>query len=128
MRHYVQLFATVESTNAFYRLPERETFEKWRERHTGGPLGGQGQPVPRPHQRAAEAGGQVDGRSAPPGWPRSWTRSCCSCADAEGRSQPAVRLFHPVPGRHEDGRRAPPRELVKRPDPPLLERYGVTLC
>ena len=27
-----QFFATVESNNAFYRLPERATFEKWRER------------------------------------------------------------------------------------------------
>ena len=27
-----QYFATVESNNAFYRLPELETFEKWRER------------------------------------------------------------------------------------------------
>jgi uncharacterized protein YecE (DUF72 family) len=32
LEHYVQSFATVESNNAFYRLPERETFVKWRER------------------------------------------------------------------------------------------------
>lgn len=32
LEHYVQHFATVESNNAFYRLPERGTFEKWRER------------------------------------------------------------------------------------------------
>src|SRR3954462_8702017 len=32
LEHYVQYFATVESNNAFYRLPEFETFVKWRER------------------------------------------------------------------------------------------------
>jgi uncharacterized protein YecE (DUF72 family) len=32
LEHYAQFFATVESNNAFYRLPERETFVKWRER------------------------------------------------------------------------------------------------
>ena len=32
LEHYVQHFATVESNNAFYRLPEFETFTKWRER------------------------------------------------------------------------------------------------
>jgi uncharacterized protein YecE (DUF72 family) len=32
LEHYAQHFATVESNNAFYRLPERTTFEKWRER------------------------------------------------------------------------------------------------
>jgi uncharacterized protein YecE (DUF72 family) len=32
LEHYAQHFATVESNNAFYRLPERETFEKWRAR------------------------------------------------------------------------------------------------
>ena len=32
LEHYVQFFDTVESNNAFYRLPERETFVKWRER------------------------------------------------------------------------------------------------
>src|SRR4051812_49716342 len=31
LEHYAQFFATVESNNAFYRLPERETFVKWRE-------------------------------------------------------------------------------------------------
>ena len=32
LEHYVQFFATVESNNAFYRLPELETFQKWRDR------------------------------------------------------------------------------------------------
>jgi uncharacterized protein YecE (DUF72 family) len=32
LEHYAQHFATVESNNAFYRLPELETFQKWRER------------------------------------------------------------------------------------------------
>jgi uncharacterized protein YecE (DUF72 family) len=32
LEHYAEFFATVESNNAFYRLPERETFGKWRER------------------------------------------------------------------------------------------------
>jgi uncharacterized protein YecE (DUF72 family) len=32
LEHYVQHFATVESNNAFYRLPELTTFEKWRVR------------------------------------------------------------------------------------------------
>ena len=58
LEHYVQYFATVESNNAFYRLPERETFEKWRERTPAGlPVGGQGQPLPHPHQAAARAAG-----------------------------------------------------------------------
>jgi uncharacterized protein YecE (DUF72 family) len=32
LEHYGEHFATVESNNAFYRLPELETFRKWRER------------------------------------------------------------------------------------------------
>jgi uncharacterized protein YecE (DUF72 family) len=32
LEHYCQFYATVESNNAFYRLPERATFGKWRER------------------------------------------------------------------------------------------------
>ena len=32
LEHYAEHFATVESNNAFYRLPERTTFEAWRER------------------------------------------------------------------------------------------------
>jgi uncharacterized protein YecE (DUF72 family) len=32
LEHYAQSFATVEVNNAFYRLPERHTFEQWRTR------------------------------------------------------------------------------------------------
>jgi uncharacterized protein YecE (DUF72 family) len=32
LEHYARFYATVESNNAFYRLPEHATFEKWRER------------------------------------------------------------------------------------------------
>jgi uncharacterized protein YecE (DUF72 family) len=32
LEHYAQRFATVEVNNAFYRLPERETFARWRSR------------------------------------------------------------------------------------------------
>jgi uncharacterized protein YecE (DUF72 family) len=32
LEHYAQAFATVEVNNAFYRLPERSTFENWRAR------------------------------------------------------------------------------------------------
>ncbi len=32
LEHYVEHFATVESNNAFYRLPELETFRRWQER------------------------------------------------------------------------------------------------
>jgi uncharacterized protein YecE (DUF72 family) len=32
LEHYASLFGTVEVNNAFYRLPERSTFEQWRER------------------------------------------------------------------------------------------------
>ncbi len=32
LEHYAAFFSTVESNNAFYRLPEHETFVKWRER------------------------------------------------------------------------------------------------
>jgi len=32
LEHYARNFATVEVNNAFYRLPERETFVKWRDR------------------------------------------------------------------------------------------------
>ena len=32
LEHYAEFFATVEGNNAFYRLPERATFEAWRER------------------------------------------------------------------------------------------------
>ena len=32
LEHYANGFATVESNNAFYRLPERGTFEAWADR------------------------------------------------------------------------------------------------
>src|SRR4051812_48965485 len=32
LEHYARFFATVESNNAFYRLPEHATFVAWRER------------------------------------------------------------------------------------------------
>jgi uncharacterized protein YecE (DUF72 family) len=32
LEHYAQAFATVEVNNAFYRLPERDTFAQWRDR------------------------------------------------------------------------------------------------
>ena len=32
LEHHAEHFATVESNNAFYRLPERTTFEAWRAR------------------------------------------------------------------------------------------------
>jgi uncharacterized protein YecE (DUF72 family) len=32
LEHYAEFFATVESNNAFYRLPEHATFVAWRER------------------------------------------------------------------------------------------------
>jgi uncharacterized protein YecE (DUF72 family) len=32
LEHYAEHFRTVEINNAFYRLPERTTFEQWRER------------------------------------------------------------------------------------------------
>jgi uncharacterized protein YecE (DUF72 family) len=32
LEHYAEAFATVEVNNAFYRLPERDTFAQWRER------------------------------------------------------------------------------------------------
>jgi uncharacterized protein YecE (DUF72 family) len=32
LEHYARHFSTVESNNAFYRLPELETFSRWRER------------------------------------------------------------------------------------------------
>ena len=32
LEHYAERFATVEVNNAFYRLPERSTFEQWRRR------------------------------------------------------------------------------------------------
>ncbi|WP_217640603.1 DUF72 domain-containing protein [Blastococcus tunisiensis] len=58
MRHYTQFFPTVESYNAFYRLPERETSEKWRERIP--PEFRwlcQGRPVPHPHTARRESHG-----------------------------------------------------------------------
>ncbi|WP_238490552.1 DUF72 domain-containing protein [Actinoplanes flavus] len=36
LEHYAEAFATVEVNNAFYRLPERGTFEQWRERTPDG--------------------------------------------------------------------------------------------
>jgi uncharacterized protein YecE (DUF72 family) len=35
LEHYADNFATVEINNAFYRLPERSTFEQWRSRTPG---------------------------------------------------------------------------------------------
>ncbi|BCJ40414.1 histidine kinase [Actinoplanes ianthinogenes] len=36
LEHYAERFPTVEVNNAFYRLPERRTFEQWRERTPDG--------------------------------------------------------------------------------------------
>ncbi|MCA2218781.1 DUF72 domain-containing protein [Jidongwangia harbinensis] len=36
LEHYADRFATVEVNNAFYRLPERDTFQQWRERTPDG--------------------------------------------------------------------------------------------
>jgi uncharacterized protein YecE (DUF72 family) len=36
LEHYAENFATVEVNNAFYRLPERHTFDQWRERTPDG--------------------------------------------------------------------------------------------
>ncbi|GIF15932.1 DUF72 domain-containing protein [Actinoplanes teichomyceticus] len=36
LEHYAERFATVEVNNAFYRLPERDTFAAWRERTPDG--------------------------------------------------------------------------------------------
>ncbi|MEV0897441.1 DUF72 domain-containing protein [Actinoplanes sp. NPDC049802] len=36
LEHYAERFATVEVNNAFYRLPERSTFARWRERTPDG--------------------------------------------------------------------------------------------
>jgi uncharacterized protein YecE (DUF72 family) len=36
LEHYATTFATVEVNNAFYRLPERSTFEQWRARTPAG--------------------------------------------------------------------------------------------
>ncbi|MFK3980660.1 DUF72 domain-containing protein [Micromonospora sp. NPDC050397] len=35
LEHFAERFATVEVNNAFYRLPERDTFAQWRERTPG---------------------------------------------------------------------------------------------
>jgi uncharacterized protein YecE (DUF72 family) len=35
LEHYARAFEVVEVNNAFYRLPERSTFEQWRERTPG---------------------------------------------------------------------------------------------
>lgn len=35
LEHYAEAFATVEVNNAFYRLPERATFQQWRDRTPG---------------------------------------------------------------------------------------------
>src|SRR4051794_41789013 len=63
LEHYAEFFATVESNNAFYRLPEHETFVKWREGTPGGfPWGGQGRRV-LPHTKTPRGAG---GPGAPP--------------------------------------------------------------
>jgi uncharacterized protein YecE (DUF72 family) len=36
LEHYAERFATVENNGTFYRLPGRETFERWRERTPDG--------------------------------------------------------------------------------------------
>jgi uncharacterized protein YecE (DUF72 family) len=36
LEHYAERFCTVEINNAFYRLPEKRTFEQWRERTPAG--------------------------------------------------------------------------------------------
>ena len=51
-------FATVEVNNAFYRLPERSVFDRWRDRDARRVRrGGEGQPLPHPHPAAARPGG-----------------------------------------------------------------------
>jgi uncharacterized protein YecE (DUF72 family) len=39
LERYAESFATVEVNNAFYRLPEKSTFEAWRDRTPGLPTG-----------------------------------------------------------------------------------------
>ena len=68
-----ELFGTVEVNNAFYRLPERATFEAWRERTPDGlRRRGEGEPVPDPRQAAAGPGGA--GRAAHGPGPAGWAR------------------------------------------------------
>src|SRR4051812_49678166 len=58
LEHYAAHFATVESNNAFYRLPEHATFVKWRGGTPPGlPWGGEGSPVLPPIKRVRGAGG-----------------------------------------------------------------------
>src|SRR4051812_49644015 len=60
LEHYAQHFATVESNNAFYRLPERATFEKWRGRTPPDfPWGGKARPVLTPTRKVREPGGTL---------------------------------------------------------------------
>src|SRR3954465_2072561 len=115
LEHYAQHLATVESNNAFYRLPERATFEKWRERtppdfrwavkasrylthirrlrepgESGGRMRSRGGAGPGGAGGGADEQGRGDGGPARPDPP-------AAAADAEGRRRPAPRLPGTVP-------------------------------
>ena len=95
LEHYAEHFATVESNNAFYRLPElRDLREVARAHPAGLPLGGQGQPLPHPHQAAARARGAGRPADGPRRRARRQARHdpAAAAAHAEGRRRPAPRL------------------------------------
>ncbi|CAA9222717.1 MAG: FIG003003: hypothetical protein, partial [uncultured Blastococcus sp.] len=88
--------------------------------HAAGlPLGGEGQPLPHPHQAAA----RTRGAGRPPDGPRRGPRApaghdpAAAAADPEGRSGAAARVPGAVPGGHPRRRRTAARELVDRRDP-----------
>ncbi len=97
---------------------------------------GQGEPVPDPHQTVAGP----RGAGAPPDEPRGGPRRPAgpgpapAATDPAGRRGPPERLPGPLPLRHPDRGRAPPRLLVDPRDPggagvprrgPVLGRHPV---
>src|SRR4051812_48471300 len=120
LEHYAQFFATVESNNAFYRLPERETFVKWRERTPPDfPWGGQASRLLTPTQRVRGPPGArppPEGGGRGPG-PPPRPHPAAAPAHAKGRPSPAPGVPRRVPRRHAGGRRTSARELVDRRDP-----------
>src|SRR3954453_14394632 len=117
LEHYAEFFATVESNNAFYRLPEHATFVAWRERTPPDfRWAGKAPRVPPAHKAAAGAGGP----GGPPAGPGRGAGApaghdpAAAPADSAGRRRAPPRVPGAVPIRHPGGRRTPARQLVDR--------------
>ena len=131
LEHFAAQFATVEVNNAFYRLPERSMFERWRDQTPDGfvvavkvsrylthirRLHDPAEPVARLVDRAAGLGDRLG--------PVPAAAAADPAVRPRARSTPAWRRFPRARG----WRWSPARVLVDRRGPRVLDRHGAALC